>query len=78
VTWLNVDKPTRKCIPHPDDGCLGVTIKSETANKGISKLNRDGVWLSFHTDTATEDWCNKNSPSYRITPCPYCEAIQEI
>ena len=48
MPWLNIDKPTKRCIIHTDD-CVHVIGKSETSLKGDGELKRDGGWLEFDT-----------------------------
>jgi len=44
--WLNVDKPTKKCVLHIR-GCVFEVDKQESKRKGVGKTKKDGGWLVF-------------------------------
>jgi hypothetical protein len=50
--WLNIDKPSKKCILHTE-GCTYETNKEATPNKGLGEIKRDGGWLSFSSRQET-------------------------
>lgn len=54
--WVNVDKPTKKCVIHKE-GCKYEQNKVETLFKGINELKRDGGWFCFVSMEETQDYC---------------------
>jgi len=44
--WLNIDKPTKKCVLHIE-GCTYEVEKEATPLKGIEEIKKHGGWLSF-------------------------------
>ena len=56
--WVNVDKPTNRCIIHRE-GCKYEQTKRETPLKGIDKLKHDGGWVSFASIEEAENYCER-------------------
>jgi len=56
--WVNVDKPTKRCIIHRE-GCRYEQAKDETLLKGIDELKRDGGWIFFPSIGEAENYCQR-------------------
>jgi len=56
--WVNIDKPTKRCVIHRD-GCKYEQAKSETPLKGIGELKQDGGWVSFASIEEVENYCER-------------------
>jgi hypothetical protein len=50
--WLNIDKPTKKCVLHTEE-CTYVVEKEATPKKGVGEITKDGGWLSFSSRQET-------------------------
>ena len=66
--WVNVDKPTKRCVIHRE-GCKYEQAKSETPFKGISKLKRDGGWVSFDSVEEAGGYCAREWKSKGYIIC---------
>jgi len=71
--WVNVDKPTKKCIIHRE-GCRYEQAKTETPLKGIGELKDDGGWVSFPSRGEVENYCKREweHKGYVVRMCGYC------
>ena len=69
MTWLNVDKPTKKCTIHDDPNCEYVVAMAATSNKGIGQLRADGGWLDFPTVAAAAQHARASWSNYDTTQC---------
>lgn len=71
--WVNVDKPTKTCTIHADEGCTYVKDRQETPFKGVGELKRDGGWISFNSVDEARNWCQSKYTRYEIKSCKLCD-----
>ena len=76
--WINVDKPTRKCVVHSET-CIYARGKRETPLKGIGKLKRDGGWMPFQSPREARSYFDENwlLLGYEFSACRLCRQGEE-
>lgn len=66
MVWLDVDKPTKKCTLHMNSSCTCLQNKTETEDKGIGYLKRDGGWLNLVDPKLARLYQLSNFPEYEF------------
>lgn len=67
MVWVNVDKPTKRCVIHADPECIYVIRKGETPFKGVGEIKRDGGWLKFSAIKEAQSFCRSKFPSFSVS-----------
>lgn len=69
MIWVNVDKPTKRCVIHSKANCIFVKKKKTTTYKGVGILKRDGGWMVFSRQLSAENYCRFNFTDFFVSRC---------
>lgn len=73
--WVNIDKPTKKCVIHREECPWVDWVKNEARPefKGIEELKRDGGWFSFDSMGKAENYYETEwEPRGYVLTIDYC------